>query len=230
MNKIRFIGDIHGKNSSYLDIVKSSPYPTVQVGDYGCGFRVNPISSLQPINSEIHRFIRGNHDNPSLCRVQANYIPDGTIENRILYVGGAGSIDRMYRTEELDWWADEQLSIKELNGILDSCHREQPEIIISHECPEFIADVICNLRGFHKYQDDNRTRMMLQQIYYLDPEYKPDLHIFGHWHVDAEIMYNGTRFICLNELSYIDIELDNPFEGEIIKYHQTQSMEFCYKG
>jgi hypothetical protein len=38
--------------------------------------------------------------------------------------------------------------------------------------------------------------------------HKPDLWIFGHWHCDADEVIDGTRFICLNELSYVDVDME----------------------
>lgn len=198
---IRFIGDIHGKMEEYMEIVNQSPYPTIQVGDYGIGFRANPITS--PLHTR-HMFIRGNHDNPYLCRVQSNWIPDGTIVNNIAFIGGASSIDRMWRTEGVDWWPEEQLTIGELNRILDVIAETKPDIIVSHECPEFVSDDIVKHFNMRKFQDDNRTRMMLQSIYDI---YTPKYHIFGHWHVSYHKKINGTKFICLNELETFDLFL-----------------------
>lgn len=215
---IRFIGDVHGRYNSYLKILEESPYPTIQVGDFGVGFGPTPFDVWDiNIDPNQHKFIRGNHDNPKLCKDYPAYIPDGSYshDDRILYVGGAGSIDRMYRTPGLNWWVDEQLSMAELDSIVDGAWNKLPEIIISHECPDFIADAICNARGYQKYADDNRTRMMLSDLYTNDEIRKPKLHIFGHWHVNCDFKIHGTRFICLNELSYIDIDIDNPFDGEI---------------
>lgn len=199
---IRFIGDIHGLNEEYLDIVNRSEYPTVQIGDYGCGFVHNPIGFN---NHKIHRFIRGNHDDPSQCKAEANWIEDGTFEDNMVFVGGAGSIDRAWRTQGVDWWPDEQLNIVELQNILDQIIAVQPEIIISHECPDFVADMICEARGYSKFNDDSRTRIMLEMIY---THYSPKLHIFGHWHANINMLVGQTRFICLNELNFIDIDTE----------------------
>ena len=57
-----------------------------------------------------HKFIRGNHDDPQACREHPYWIKDGLIENDIMYIGGAWSIDREYRTEGVSWWRDEELS------------------------------------------------------------------------------------------------------------------------
>lgn len=218
-NKIRFIGDIHGLTHRYMSIVEKSKYPTVQVGDFGYGFE-GVYNPFKPERTN-HRFIRGNHDNPAKCREQPQFIEDGTIENNIGYVGGASSIDRAYRTEGVSWWPDEQLSIAELDAILGKLIEHKPEVIISHECPEFVADVICTTMNKRKFHDDNRTRIMLEQVYY---HYKPKLHIFGHWHHDFDWLYQGTRFICLDELSYIDINMDDlpDLDSEIESFYDPR--------
>lgn len=215
-NIIRFIGDIHGLNRQYLNIVDRSPYPTIQIGDFGAGFVENPITDEQ---AKLHRFIRGNHDDPSKCRHRKNWIVDGTFEDNMVFIGGASSIDKAYRTEGVSWWPDEQLSYSELNDIIDQVRVIQPEIIVSHECPDFIADWICYLQGHRKYADDKVTRDALQSIY---EYYRPKLHIFGHWHTDIDTTIDGTRFICLNELSYIDIDIEDlAIDSEIISYYPS---------
>lgn len=211
MRKVRYIGDIHGYIFPYLRLTDTVDFPTVQIGDFGFGFiNYNPIGPDDYRN----RFIRGNHDSPAVCKEQHNWIADGTIEDNVGFIGGASSIDRAYRTEGVSWWPDEQCSIAELLGIHDKFTSEKPEVIISHECPEFIANAICQQYGKSKFPDDNRTRIMLEQVYY---SYKPKLHIFGHWHLNFDYLYQGTRFICLPELSYIDIDLDNLYQETAVK-------------
>lgn len=217
-NKKRIIGDIHGNVYEYLTLIQGSPLPTIQVGDFGYGphwVTVNPISIDE---SDNHRFIRGNHDDPAICHAQHNFIPDGTVEDNIGYVGGATSIDKMYRTEGVSWWPDEECSVAELNRILDDFVEKKPEVIISHECPEFVSNAICEAYGKRKYDDPSATRQMLEQIYY---HYKPKLHIFGHWHLDFDWCYQGTRFICLPELAYIDIDFDNldDYSSDVRSYY-----------
>lgn len=200
----RFIGDIHGKMHAYTSICDCSPYPTIQVGDYGMGFVDNWIL---PSQAKQHRFIRGNHDNPAVCKQQHNYIEDGTIEDGIMFIGGADSIDKHWRKSGVDWWEDEQLSYQELSNLLDIAREAKPNVMVTHEAPDFIADYICQSRGWQKYLDDDRTRKAFDVLY---GQHQPKLHIFGHWHIDLDMIYQDTRFICLNELSYIDIDIDDP--------------------
>src|SRR5260370_16253241 len=81
---IRFIGDTHAKFPLYRAIATAPVEtddptnkifaPSIQVGDFGMGFRTAPI--LAPD----HRFIRGNHDNPQLCAEHPNWIAVGAVE------------------------------------------------------------------------------------------------------------------------------------------------------
>ena len=113
MNNItRFIGDVHGHYEPYKRIIADVPR-SVQVGDMGVGFlRIGGYSDGEEYNNPPHhsmvagdhRFIRGNHDNPSVCRRHSQYIPDGTVEGNIMYIGGAVSIDRAWRRDGYSWW------------------------------------------------------------------------------------------------------------------------------
>lgn len=190
---MRFIGDIHAKWEDYLRLVED--VDSIQVGDFGAGFRDIPELPSTA------RFIRGNHDSPEVCRNHSNWIKDGTVENDIMFIGGAFSIDRGWRTEGVDWWADEELSTTELQQLIDVAVAARPRVIISHDCPE---SIIPNLFP-RALPVKSRTQQALDVVLDL---VKPELHIFGHWHLDRDETINGTRFICLNELSYIDVDLD----------------------
>ncbi|QIG65988.1 metallophosphatase [Ochrobactrum phage vB_OspM_OC] len=197
---IRLIGDIHAEFDLYMENVKASPYPTVQVGDYGIGFRSNPIITLK--DSKNHRFIRGNHDDPELCKAQANWIPDGTIEDGIMFIGGATSIDKAWRTPGLDWWYDEECSVSDLEYFINLYEKEKPNVMVTHECPESIADIMLAQLGRTKYPDPSRTRQALEVMKQI---HQPKLHVFGHWHMDFDQVIDGTRYVCLNCHSYIDL-------------------------
>lgn len=215
---IRFIGDVHGKFGPYETILKSSPYPTIQVGDMGVGFRRWPHGepSANPPHAKMvagkHRFIRGNHDNPKVCKQHSQYISDGTMLNSMMFVGGGLSIDKAYRIEDYSYWSDEELSISEINHLVVQFQTMQPEIMVTHECPEFIAEQIVNanrpVNGQIKLDPRfaSRTRQAFQSMFEL---HQPKLWLFGHWHVPFDKVVNSTRFICLPELAYIDVDVDN---------------------
>ena len=215
MTTIRFIGDVHGKYGPYKKLIKNVKN-TIQVGDFGVGFfkwdyhencRVPLINPpYDSIIKDNHRFIRGNHDNLSVCKKKSYWIQDGTIElidgNKIMYIGGALSVDKIYRKEGYDWWDDEELSNNELTLLVDKYIIEKPDIVVTHDCPEEIAIMMDEWSGHKKLDISSRTRQALQSMFEI---HKPKLHIFGHWHFPIDKVYKNTHFICLNELQYIDI-------------------------
>lgn len=83
---MRFIGDCHGKFNAYLEIVKDCP-ESIQVGDFGAGF-----VPLPDVNKD-HFFIRGNHDNPTICKTSRNWIEDGSQIGNMFFVGGLDYLD-----------------------------------------------------------------------------------------------------------------------------------------
>lgn len=204
---MRFIGDVHGKWARYKTIIEGCD-ASIQVGDFGVGFR-HPYSEIPMANPPYdamikgnHRFIRGNHDNPNACKTQKLYIADGTIEGNVMFIGGAFSIDRAFRTENYTWWADEELSNGDLNRMMDIYLEHKPEIMVTHECPDSIA---MQVFPFMKGEYPSRTRQAFEGMWDM---HKPKLWIYGHWHHSVDQEISGTRFICLNELEYKDIDLN----------------------
>lgn len=215
-NVVRFIGDVHGKFGRYKTLLADSPYPTIQVGDMGLGFRnraTGAWSSNPPYDQMAaggHLFIRGNHDSPGACARHSQWIKDGTVVDDMMFIGGALSIDKEYRTEGFSWWADEELPQQRLDALVHECAIVKPKIMVTHECPESIAEIIVgripDLRGGRIKLDPrfaSRTRVAFQEMF---EAHQPKLWIFGHWHVPLDEAVAGTRFICLPELAFIDID------------------------
>ena len=198
--KVRLIGDIHGDFVALENIIKDVDY-SIQVGDYGIGFGNNPPAKTN------HRFIRGNHDNLTECKDYHNFIPDGTVEdtgyNKIMFVGGAWSIDRAWRTEGVDWWADEEVSYSRANELIDLYEQIKPDIMITHDIPRTISMKIFN----HLHEKNNFmniTNGMFESMFSI---HKPKLWFFGHWHQNRVEVIDGCRFMCLGINSYVDIDL-----------------------
>lgn len=210
----RYIGDVHGHRNynRYKTIIKDCEN-SVQVGDMGVGFFkldlwsgertavANPPYDVMVAGN--HRFIRGNHDNPEVCRRHSQWIPDGAIENGIMYIGGGLSIDRAYRTEGFSWWKDEELSYDEFSQLLDKYNIVRPHTMVTHDCPESVADAVMGAANKTKLNDPSRTRQAFQAMLEL---HRPKVWVHGHWHVSFDQVINGTRFVCLNELEFKDIE------------------------
>lgn len=192
---VRFVGDIHGRFNGYLKLVEGSEF-SIQVGDFGIGFETlkNPIPDL---DGE-HYFIRGNHDNPAKCRMQPNFLEDGPDSQDIMFfLGGAYSVDNSLRTEGVDWWADEELTVVELNKVLDAYELRKPSIVVTHDCPTVTMP-------FPLYKNPSRTSQALDAMYEIHP---PKLWVFGHHHRNIDVVVDGTRFVCVDKMSYKDINI-----------------------
>lgn len=206
MVMIRFIGDVHGKFRRYRDLIRDVQN-SIQVGDFGVGFRKtyeHPASAAphDSMSRGNHRFIRGNHDNPGVCRGHKFWIPDGSVEGDMMFCGGALSIDRSMRTTGLDWWEDEELSYAQFQEVIDTFVTQKPRIMVTHDCPEVVATEM--FRGHYKFNDPSITRQAFDMMF---QEHQPEVWLFGHWHDRRDWKINGTRFICLEELGTIDLEV-----------------------
>lgn len=210
MKSIRFIGDVHGNWKKYNKIINECD-TSIQVGDFGVGFvskiteQVHSNPPYDSMKKGDHRFIRGNHDNPNVCKKHPFWIPDGTmVHDKIFCIGGAKSIDAHYRTEGYNWWVNEELSYKEFLIVCDVYEKLKPSIIVAHEMPESLTYIVCSKCNKTKYDDSSITRQFLDNMLEI---HKPDLFIHGHWHVNHHTIHKGVEYIGLGELEHIDLEL-----------------------
>ena len=205
---MRFIGDIHANMKAYLTAVGNAT-ETIQVGDFGMGFytpwEVVELQNMQRNEKTDHRFIRGNHDDKGSCRGMPGWISDGTYYPHLgmMCVGGAESIDKDFRTPGVDWWPDEELSYRDFSIICDAYSRVKPAIMVTHDAPHQIAEDLFR-GGTHKPVYPTHTSSVFQAM--LDI-HRPDLWIFGHWHMTRRERIQGTDFICLDINEALDIAL-----------------------
>lgn len=195
---MRFIGDIHGCYTPYIEIAKQAE-KSVQVGDFGVGFgdaeTFNAIADKFHADGN-HRFIRGNHDDPVMCKERVGYIPDGTYENGVMYIGGAKSTDIQYRLMNgLKWWEDEELSYDEFILLLHKYEELKPDIMVTHDAPK---------RFVPGYSVHSLTRNALDIMFEI---HQPRLWIFGHHHTRHTDKILGCEFVCLGINDYIDITI-----------------------
>ncbi len=106
----------------------------------------------------------------------------------------------------MSWWRDEELSVAEFERALELYEQVKPSLVLSHDCPQ---DFVQALFGIH---DRSRTRQALQAAYEL---WQPRLWVFGHHHVRHEFQSpEGTLFMCLSELGFVDLELPLPISDD----------------
>jgi len=174
---------------------------SIQVGDFGIGFGIEPLDNVN------HKFIRGNHDDPALCQEFPNFIRDGSVgklsddREDWMAIGGAFSIDWMYRQPGRSWWHDEECHEYAFQKYFETYKEVKPKIMFTHDCPHWVAK---KLFESTKLINASHTSKWLDIF---RKEHKPDLWMFGHWHEARDQIIDGTRYVCLPELGYMDIDL-----------------------
>ena len=204
IGKVFLVGDIHGMFPpfhAFARRVRGRGVAVVQAGDFGHGFLDPRTAADAEAFFREHAgacgFIRGNHDNPGICRVMPGWIPDGHYDPdwEIMFVGGALSVDRKHRTECFDWWEDEECSIVELNEIVDRYIAVKPRIMVTHDAPAAAIEAV--FPDVMLFRPLSRTVQAFDAMF---AAHSPDAWIFGHWHRSASAVVDGTRFQCLGEL------------------------------
>jgi len=202
------IGDIHGAELKYKEIVDKYEGSTIQLGDFG--FRYDILDSVDP---HLHKILGGNHDNYDLIHKYPHYLGDFGMHNNLFFVRGAYSIDKQYRTVGVSWWEQEELSYEQCIDCMHEYMEVQPNIVISHMCPfsvlnHLVSSPILCITG--------------ELLSALLDMWRPKLWIFAHMHqsknfkttIDKELPdstiigergFNTTHFVCLNEFECCEI-------------------------
>jgi hypothetical protein len=144
-------------------------------------------------------FIDGNHEDHEALKdfkqiSNTYHIKRGTVMDlptgeRALFMGGAASIDREFRTPGFDWFPEEVISEKDIANLPD----EPIDIVFSHTCPDCILkQVIKKRNGRSDFRDPSTTYLQV-----VLEKYSPPRWYFSHWHISGDFSYNGTKFTCL---------------------------------
>ncbi|HRY13653.1 MAG TPA: metallophosphoesterase [Syntrophomonadaceae bacterium] len=206
--RILAVGDVHGafERLNYL-IDQEEPDIILQVGDFGYWPRLED-QELVKINTSRTRvyFCEGNNDDldhlnalvktpgqPVEIAPNIIYMPRGSVlqlddGRRVLFMGGAKSVDRWRRYEGWDWFPEEIITERDLAQLPDT----SIDIVISHTCPE---EFPIEKARRQKIKDIDPSRQMLSRVLH---KYRPSLWYFGHWHTCGEGTYQDTTWVCLN--------------------------------
>jgi len=197
---LTLIGDVHGLFIEYGELLEETRGVSAQLGDMGLGFGRD---HLFPVNRDAY-FIRGNHDDPSVCRSYEGYLGEWGVFDKVdlgksvFFVSGAWSIDREFRTEGRDWWRDEELGYMEFERACSTYADTEPDIVLSHDCPvKAFENMAAGVRPVN-----TRTGSALQHMF---DSHRPELWVFAHHHVSMAFDLDGTHFVALGELETYEI-------------------------
>jgi predicted phosphodiesterase len=214
------LGDIHGDFQTIVNFSRKNksddPKHLIQVGDFGAGFGIHFIDDMSYLNEQLRDanitlyVVRGNHDNPNFFNGEFEWsniklLKDYTVMSiegkRILFVGGAISIDRLQRIEGITWWRDEVLNFN--SELLETF--EGIDVVVTHSAPNFVFPKSFNqlVMSFAAYdsnllEDLTYERELLNQMYsILIKKNNIKDWFYGHFHRTMSETYQNTVFNLL---------------------------------
>lgn len=115
-----------------------------------------------------------------------------------LVAGGAYSPDKHYRlVNKLRWFADEELTSQEWEGIFNNPQLKSVEMILSHTCPIDYTPYEALDPRYNQTSIDKTTEHNLQKLYNI---IKPTIGFCGHFHIQKKhdnLIFMDTGFLDL---------------------------------
>ena len=179
---------------------------SIQVGDMGIGFHDHGDLSFHNAMSENHKFIHGNHDNPAYCKTSPNFLGryGYNKSSGIFYVSGGFSIDRIYRTVDVNFWENEEVNYTEQEEIIKLYKKIKPRIVSTHDTPTvFRNSVITNP---DKFNDCSISVAMFDEMFKI---HQPEYWICGHHHVYKKMQIDNTTFVTLADVCCFNTKFDD---------------------
>jgi len=203
--KILITGDVH-MEFDHLNILLNKKRPDLVIccGDFGYWPNASwgrPLTDIKLQGAEKLLWCDGNHEDHWALRDRTTdelapgiiYMPRGSTYKlpdgrNILFMGGADSIDKEFRTIGKSWFPEEIIRQSDFENLPD----EKVDIFITHTCPEELVE---DLRQFYPEKPFEPSNHALSQLRNM---YNPDLWFFGHWHQYKEGVLLGTKWYALS--------------------------------
>ena len=221
---LRVIGDVHAQidhadlftrdGRPYLEIVADAAY-SIQLGDMGD--RETYEQLVAHVDAGRHRFFPGNHEQyeglPPHSLGDFGSVQWGGVD--FFFVRGAWSSDQELLVQlgreqgKTLWFKQEELTDEQMRTALEEYLRARPRIVLSHDAPTHVARLAWHhARSFSAPNPKalfcaSRTTDFLERLL---EHHQPRLWLFGHYHRDWRHKESGTLFVCVGELSYVDID------------------------
>ncbi len=201
-NKLYIIGDTHWPEFYFPIIDKiteeDANAKTIHVGDLNIGVDGNDFPAEWNIN---HRFIRGNHDNPAVCKTHPNYLGEyGYLEEYdLFYYGGAATPIWAKQRYNGDYFPDEELNFIQAQAAIDLYAEVKPRFVVTHDAPRDVIQAEHPDEIIH-----NRTVETLQEMF---QTHRPTAWFYGHHHHGKVKTMKKTTFICVAQNGFVEVKL-----------------------
>jgi len=220
-DQILIVGDTHAQYSRLfeeLDRFSLTNTLLIHVGDGGEGFlpHKKQLRQFELLNNSFKKrgveywSIRGNHSDPAYFDGSVNLsnfklLPDyhtAIINNqKFQFVGGAISIDRIWRKEGVSYWKDEPF-------VFDETKAEKCDVLITHSSPTWNGPIEKSVFiERRKLEDVELSKDMFNERNDHDKliaACSPKKHYCGHFHKSYYSEYAGCISKILAELEIIE--------------------------
>lgn len=220
---IYIVGDVHGKFRNLIQYIHEKSIDNcylICVGDLGIGFNYSfkgEIEACKTFNEFLKELninflsIRGNHDDPAFFKgasrlnfTNFELLEDYTVRElngeKFLFVGGAVSIDRLFRKQDISYWIDEIF-------VLDESKIVECDVLITHSAPNWIGSFDKNgIEGWckrdpHLWDECLKERQDHNDLFKLA---KPKKSYHGHFHLYTQVEHDGCIATIIDELQVIE--------------------------
>ena len=223
------VGDVHGEWEILSGLIKDAkPELVICCGDFGyypqmvgqtvlssTGRRRKILSVAEGLKNGKTKvlFCDGNHEDHWSLRALVDteiapnvfYMPRGSTyilpdKRKILFMGGAYSIDKPARRFGYDWFPEEQIS----NADVMRCPNEAIDIVVSHTCPKRLRPQILKRKNSVGLGFDIPDTSE-DALEYILNSYQPKYWYFGHWHMymSGQLVTPNTKWYMLNAIGDI---------------------------
>lgn len=103
---------------------------------------------------------------------------------KYIAIGGAYSVDKHLRRENVSWWSDEQPSDTIRARVERQLTTNTVDVVLSHTCPFKYIPTECFLSGVRQSSIDQSTELWLDTI---EDKITYKAWFCGHWHTDKRI-------------------------------------------
>lgn len=215
---IYMMGDIHG-NLGRLLWLKDHVQPedtVIQVGDFGVyDYFINKLKHRFPNGFPCRLlFIDGNHEDfriirnwskTELTEIHKNffYVPRGyvmEIEGELFgFLGGADSVDKAWRTVEVDWFADERVAQEDVDLLIQNIGDRTLDVLVTHAVAPFV--ISANFPPLKEADWGLPLGWIDESGWKVSKAYwaiKPIKHYCGHMH--KAVLHANVRILNIDEV------------------------------